>query len=369
MSFEIAFSPRARKSPYFESTVAAGVTTFSIYNHTYFPLSYGSMEDEYWRLINGVAVWDVSCQRQIELEGPDATALAQLLCTRNLTNTRIGQGRYAPMCDHEGRLINDPLVLRVDEDRWWFSIADSDMLAWCRAIAAERGLGDVAISELDVAPLAVQGRHGEDTVAALLGEWVRGIRFFDYRPAEINGINLWVGRAGYSTKGGFELYLLDPDRGTELWDLVMEAGRPFDIGPGTPNHMERIESAFISIRTDTTDDTDPFEARLTPYVSFEPGIEYIGRAALEAKRDEGLQREIVGLFIDGERRHPNQEPLPVTVDGEPVGFVRSMVWSPQLQSMIALAIIDVPHNELDRKVSVDIGDEVRTALVTELPFI
>lgn len=368
MAFEIAFSPRARKSPYFDATVAAGVTAFSIYNHTYFPLSYGSMEQEYWRLINDVAIWDVACQRQIELLGPEAGQLAQLLCARDLSTTEIGQGKYVPMCDHEGRLINDPLLLRVDEDRWWFSIADVDMLWWCRAIARERDL-QVEVNELEVAPLAVQGPKAEDVVADLLGEWIRDIKFFRYARAELDGIELQVGRAGWSTKGGFELYLETTDRGVELWDRVVEAGRPYGIGPGTPNHMERIESGFFSMRTDTDDDSDPFEMRLGRYVSFAPGIDYIGREPLAANYDRGLRRQLVGLRIGGARRRPNDNWLPLEGNAGPVGTVRSMAWSPRLESMIALGVVDIDSSAVGTALKMETDDGLRLATVSELPFL
>lgn len=368
MAFEIAFSPRARKSPYFDATVAAGVKAFSIYNHTYFPMSYGSMEEEYWRLINDVAVWDVSCQRQIEIKGPDAAALAQLLCTRDLSTTQVGQGKYVPMCDHKGRLLNDPLLLRVDEDRWWFSIADVDMLIWCRGVGAERGF-DVAINELDVAPLAVQGPKAENVVADIFGDWIRGIRFFRYAPAEIDGIKLQIGRAGWSTKGGFELYLETPSRGHDLWNMVMEAGAPYDIGPGTPNHMERIESGFFSLRTDTDDETDPFEVRLGKYVSDNPDIEYLGQEPLAAKREAGVARELVGVRLEGTRRPPNTKPVPLHGNDGLAGRIRSMTWSPRLEAMIALAMVEVPYNQIGTELKMETGEGFKSAMVTELPFI
>lgn len=368
MDFEIAFSPRARKSPYFDRTVAAGVKAFSIYNHTYFPVSYGSMETEYWRLFDAVAIWDVSCQRQIEVAGPDADLLTQAVCTRDMRDTAIGQGRYTAMCDHEGRLLNDPLVLKVDDDRWWISIADSDMLFWIRAIKAERGL-NASVTELDVAPLAVQGRYAEDTLADMIGDWIRDIRFFRFVEIEHEGIPFWIGRAGYSGVDGFELYLTDPSKGGELWDHVMAAGEPYDIGPGTPNHMERVESGFISIRTETLDDSDPYECRLGRYVSADPDLGYIGAEALAAKREAGLSRELVGLVVDGPRRLPNTTPLTVKVGEDVVGQVRTLVWSPQCDSMIALGLIDVPHNELGTKMTVDVDGGVVGAMVTEVPFV
>ena len=180
MGFGLGIGIRIRKSAYFDATVAAGVTHFSTYNHMFMPVSYGDQLAEYRRLIEGVAMWDVACQRQVELRGPDASALAQAVVCRDISDVEVGQGKYTPMVDHSGRLINDPLTLRVDEDRWWISLADGDMLYWCRAIAAERGL-DVEVSEPDVSPLAVQGPKAEDVIASLFGDWIRDIRYFWYQ--------------------------------------------------------------------------------------------------------------------------------------------------------------------------------------------
>jgi len=370
MGFEISIGPRIRKSPFFEATVAAGVTSFTVYNHMYMPVSYGYPMAEYWRLVNDVAMWDVSVQRQVELRGPDAHALAQAVSARDLSRQEVGQGKYAPMVDHRGAIINDPLTLRVADDVWWISIADLDILYWCRAIAGERCL-DVAVNEPDVSPLAVQGPKAEDTIAALLGEHIRSVRFFRYVDAEIEGIPLKVGRAGWSKQGGFELYLLDGTKGTELWNLVADAGGPFGIGPGAPNPIERVESGLFSFYGDNYDDSDPFEVGLGRFVDLDTDVEFIGKASLIERRERGLRHELVGVAFEGDPVDPNEEHWPILVDGAVVGVATVATHSPRVDggTNVALALIDVPHNAPGTEVVVATSAGDRAGATRSLPLI
>ena len=365
--FRLAFGSRVRTSPFFDATVAAGATHFTTYNHMLMPVSYGDQAVEYRRLTEQAAVWDVAVQRQVELRGPDAAELAQLIAARDLTGMDVGQGRYAPVCDHDGLLLNDPLVLRPGREAYWVSIADSDLLLWIRAIGNERGL-DVDVHEVDVAPLAVQGPRAEDTVAVLLGDWVRDVRSFRFVRTELDGIPLLVGRAGWSKQGGFELYLLDPDRGTDLWSRVMAAGEPFDIGPGAPNFVERLESGLFSFGTDAPPDADPFEVGLGRWVSLDSAVPFIGKAALEAKARAGLRRELVGVRMEGDPVQPAARPWPARVDSAVVGAVRAAAHSPRFETNIGLAFLDVPANAPGTQLTVDAEGEVRRAVVVALPF-
>ena len=245
MSFEIGIGPNIRKSPYFAATVVDGVRSFSVYNHMYLPAHFGNPGLEYQRLTESVAMWDVGAQRQVEISGPDAAALVQYLCARDLADTGIGQGRYVPVCNHAGQLINDPVLLKLAEDRFWLSIADSDIELWASGIAAERGM-TVTIFEPDVSPLAVQGPKAAELIAGIFGDWIYELKYFYFKQTNLQDIPLVLARSGWSKQGGFELYLQDASRGSELWDMVKHYGTAFDIGPGAPNVIERLESGLLS---------------------------------------------------------------------------------------------------------------------------
>lgn len=370
MSLGIAIGARVRKSPYFNKTVEDGVTSFSVYNHMYMPTGYGDPSAEYDRLINGVAMWDVAVERQVSLKGRDAEKLARYLTTRDLGALNVGQGRYVPLCDHRGTLINDPVLLPISEDEYWLSIADSDVLLWSRGIAAERGY-EVNIHEPDVSPLAIQGPKAVDVVADLFGDWVRDLKYFGHREARLNGIPLHVARSGWSKQGGYELYLQDGLRGGELWDLVKEAGQKYDIGPGTPNYIERLESGLVSYGADTDDFTNPYEVGLGKFVSLEREDEFIGKEALKKIKKEGIKRQFVGYRIEGQPLAAgNQHKWPVK-DGEVfVGFVSASAWSPRVKSNIGVGLVETAYSEPGSKVTIqtDLAEGDMQAEVAKLPF-
>ncbi|MEO0654697.1 MAG: glycine cleavage system protein T, partial [Pseudomonadota bacterium] len=276
---QILEAGRLRRSPFYASTIAEGAQAMLTYNRMLVPRGYGDPEAEYWRLINGVSMWDVAVQRQVQLKGPDAGRLAQMLCPRDLSKQAVGQGKYVAICDHKGTLINDPIALKVAEDCYWLSIGNSDIWFWARCVAGERGL-DVEVSEPDVSPLAVQGPKAEDVVASLFGDWVRSLKYFWFGDAEVDGIPVKVARAGWSKQGGFEIYLLDGAKGDQLWNIVKEAGQPFDIGPGYPNPSERTESGLLNWGIDTDDTTNPFEVRLGRFVDLDLDEDIVGLNAL-----------------------------------------------------------------------------------------
>lgn len=366
--FSISPSTRIRPSPFYDATVAEGVTSFTVYNRMLMPTGYGDPEGEYRRLTEGVALWDVAVERQVQIAGPDAARLTQILVPRDLAKCVVGQGRYVALCNHAGSLINDPILLKLADDRFWLSIADSDMLFWARAIAAERGL-DVALSEPDVSPLAVQGPFAEDVVAALLGDWVRGLKYFWFSETIVEGIPVAVARSGWSKQGGFEIYLMDGSRGTELWNLVREAGKPWDIGPGNPNAVERIESGLLSWGGDTDDRTNPFEVRLGRFVDLDVPDDVIGIAALRRIAASGPARHQLGVVLDGEAA------LPPTVlwadiltDGRKVGDMTNCVWSWRLGRNIGFALVSVAAQPGDPVEVVRDGARIAGRLV-ELPFL
>lgn len=366
--YGITPSARLRPSPYFEATLAEGVTAFTTYNQMLMPTSYGHPEQEYWRLIDGVSQWDVACERQVQLKGPDAGRLAQILAPRDLSKCSVGQGKYVPVCNYAGVLINDPILLKLADDLYWLSIADSNIWFWARAIAEERGL-NVAVSEPDASPMAVQGPKAEDVVASVFGDWVRGLKYFWFRETAIDGIPVVVARSGWSKQGGFEIYLKDGARGTQLWNIVKEAGKPWDIGPGSPNWSERVESGLISYGGDTDRETNPFEVRMGKYVDLDVDDDVIGIKALRRIHAKGPQRHSLGIILGG------KDPITfgftwndIREDGAKVGDMTTCAWSYRMKKNIGFALISTRCKAGDA-IEVLRQAEVIPGTLTELPFL
>ncbi len=366
--FQIFPNARLRPSPFYECTVEDGLTAASIYNRMVMPTSYGDPEGEYWRIINGVSMWDVGVERQVEVTGPDAARLAQIVSPRDLSKCKVGQGKYVPLCTHAGVLYNDPILLKLDEDRFWFSIADSDVRAFIGTVAAERGL-DVQIREPDVSPLAIQGPRAEDVIASIFGDWVRDMRYFWFRETEISGIPVALQRSGWSKQGGFEIYLKDSSKGRELWSLVKEAGAPFGIGPGSPATPERTESGLVSVGGDTDDRTNPFEVRLGKYVDLDVPDDTVGIKALRQIAADGPTRHQLGLILEVETPAPlGFHWEPILKDGARIGAMTNCVWSFRLQKNIGYALIERSASPGETVEIVRASGLVEAALV-ELPFL
>lgn len=368
MAFQIGIGPRVRKSPFYDATVKAGVAGFTIYNHMYMPISYGDLDAEYDRLINGVGMWDVAAERQVELKGPDAFKLAQYLTPRNLSKFAIGQGKYVPICNHQGHLINDPICLKLAEDRYWLSIADSDVLLWAQAVAGEKKF-DVVVSEPDASPLAIQGPKAEQVVADLFGAWPAKLKYFWFRKAKLDGIPVLVARSGWSKQGGFELYLLDGSKGTQLWDRVAKAGKKYGIGPGCPNYIERVESGLLSYGADNAVDSTPYEVGLGKYVDLDQRAAFIGKAALKKAAEDGPQRKTVGLIVAGRALKSNEHPWRVFKGKRDVGMMGVVAYSPRLKKNVALAQIASSVKDDATDLTVQTPSGTRKATITPLPFI
>ena len=369
MTFDFAIGANLRKSPYFAATLRAGVKSFSVYNHMLIPAHFGDPDAEYQRLMTGVAMWDVAAQRQVQVTGPDAARLVQYITPRNLAATRVGQGRYVPICDHDGILINDPVLLKLAEDRFWLSVADSDLHLWCQAIARERGW-QAQVSEPDVSPLAIQGPLAEQVTAALFGDWVRDLRYFGFAETDLDGIPLVLARSGWSKQGGFELYLTDGTRGTELWDRVAAAGQPFGIGPGAPNDIERVESGLISYGSDMrwqVIPATPFEMGLGGLVDLTRSDDFVGKAALQRMAGQRPARRRTGFRIDGTPAAPGH-PVPVLLAGKPVGVLSELVVSPRLGQTIGVGLLQSDLTDDTPGLCADLPQGPVALRPTPLPF-
>ncbi len=363
----IAFGPRVRKSPFFDATVRYGAKAYTIYNHMYMPLYYDSFVNDYWRLINDVTLWDVSCQRQVEITGPDAFNLFRRLTPRNLDKCAVGQGMYALITDENGGILNDPVLLKLSENHFWLSLADSDILPWVKGLALAWGM-DVTVTEPDVSPLALQGPKSHALMVDLFGDWIKKLKFFWFREIEFKGMPMVIAKSGWSTQGGYELYLRDGRYGEDLWEMIMEAGQLYNIGPGAPSPIERVEGGLLSYRTDMDETNNPYEVGLGKYVDVDQKTDFMGKAALRRVKAEGIKQKLVGLEVHAEPLDGNEHQLPVLHNGEPSGRMSTVTYSPRLDKNIALAIVPIAKAELGTNLTIEAPRGPIESTVVPIPF-
>jgi glycine cleavage system aminomethyltransferase T len=359
---------RLRRSPFFEATQRHGPKGFTVYNHTLFPTHYDDFEAEYRHLLEHVTLWDVAVERNVEVTGPDGFRFAQLLTCRDLSKCAVGQGKYVLITAADGAILNDPVMLRLDENTFWFALADSDVLLYAFGLAAHAGL-DVEIREVDAAPLQIQGPKSKDVVRDLLGPDILDLRYYWFTRTEVDGIPVIVTRTGWTSEVGYEVYLLDPERGVDLWERIIEAGRPHRIRPTGPSDIRRIEGGIFNYRADMDWTTNPYELGLDRLVDLDMEAEFMGKDALRRIRDQGVRRKMVGVEIAGERLEMNETRWPVGSDGRRVGSVTSAIHSPRLEKNIGFAWVPVELSDLGSRLSVDTPDGRREATVVRMPFV
>lgn len=369
--------PRIKKSPYFYASRRHGVQLYSTYNHHYHPRHYGDPVEEYWQLLNGVTLWDVGgAERQVEISGPDAFDFTNLLVARDLNKCAVEQCKYVFNCLPDGGIINDPVLLRVEENRFWLSLADSDVELWARGVAHGSDY-DVTVKEIDVGPLQVQGPKSKDVMVDLFGQDILEIPYYFMRPFEVDGMNVLVSRTGYTAELGFEIYLYEASKnGVKLWDAVLEAGKPHDLAVIGPSHIRRIEGGILALGCDMWYDTNPYEVGYGYdwMVDLEQGADFIGKAALHRIKEEGPKRQLVGVEIGGANLGAYNDGSMIDVfgvhkGGARIGDVTSACYSPRLEKNIGFAMVPTEHSELDTELEIERPEETVAAIVVEKPFV
>jgi len=365
---KVVFSPRVRKSPFFQSTMKYGAKAFTVYNHMYLPVSFESTINDYNNLLQGVQLWDVGVERQVQIKGPDAASLIQFLTPRNIKKCSVGQAMYAPLLDFQGGFINDPVMLKLAEDFYWLSIADGDSLLWVEAIAKGYNF-NVEVVEPDVSPLQVQGPNSAKLMTKVFGEWVDDLGFYRFKEVTHNGIPMVIARMGYSRELCYEIFLQDYSKGNELWEILWQAGQDLNISPGGPNIIFRLEGGILSYLADFDRTNNPYEVGLDWMIDLDQEDDFIGKEALREISQRGPTKKLMGAEINGDPiESSNEDYLPVLIDGKRVGTMTAMVFSPRLQKNIAYVFLEIEHAKVGQEILISNSDQYLEAVVVDLPW-
>ena len=367
-SYPIAKSRRVRSTPYTSRIENQGVTAYTVYNHMLLPAAFGSLEESCDHLKKNVQVWDVSAERQVEISGNDAAKLVQLMTCRDLSNSKIGRCYYCPIIDESGNLVNDPVILKLAEDRWWISIADSDVIFFAKGLASGNKF-NVKIFEPNVDILAIQGPKSFDLMEKIFGKKIKDLKFFGFDYFEFNGVKHLIARSGWSKQGGFEVYVENTQSGLELYDQLFELGKEFNVKPGCPNLIERIESGLLSYGNDFDNNDNPFECGFGKYVNLDTNINFLGKDKLKKIEKEGIKRKLMGVLIETDKINLTMSLNIRDINNNFIGELRSACYSPHFKKVIGIAMINQPYCKASESGIIEIDGNSLSLKVCDLPFI
>jgi glycine cleavage system aminomethyltransferase T len=362
---------RLRRSPYYEAEQKYGPKGYTVYNHMLFPIRFDTFENEYETLLHDVTLWDVAVERCVEIDGPDGFRLMQLMTPRDMSKCAVGQAKYVLICAQDGGILNDPVLTRMGENKFWITLASSDVLFYAKGLADSMGL-DVTVTEADVSPLQIQGPKSKELMVDLFGEQILDIRYYWFIEADLDGIPVVITRTGWTSEVGYEIYLTDSRRGNELFEKIMAAGKKHGIRPCGPVDIRRIEGAIFNWGADMTWKNNPLEITgLERLVDWDlPDEAVISLPALRNIREQGVSKKLVGVEIGGDPfPNLNTTKWDVFWDGKKVGKVTSAVYSPRLKKNIGYAWLPLELAELGNEFDVDTEHGKATAQVAEMPFI
>ena len=365
---DFGFGTQIRKSPFFDATVRWGAKGFSTYNHMYIPRDFGDPEENFWNLINDAILCDVAVERQVQIKGPDAEKFVQMMTPRDLSTMDVGQCKYVILTNQYGGILNDPVLLKISDDCYWFSLADSDVLFWAQGLAATKKF-DINICEPDVSPLQLQGPKSREIMVDLFGEEIASLKYYWFKPFKLNGIDLIISRTGWSSELGYEIFLLNSKDGDKLYQTIMESGQHKGLKPGHTSTIRRIEGAMLSYHADMDINTNPFELGLDRFIDIDKDFDFVGKEALIEIKRQGVSRQQVGLEIKADPMPgPNTRFWEIKIKDNTVGKVTSAVYSPRLKKNIAFAMLEKRYSKIGTEVQVISESDVLPAEVVEKPF-
>ena len=367
-TFSIAKSRRLRSTPYTSRIEEQGVTAYSSYNHMLLPAAFGSIEESYHHLKKSVQVWDVAGERQVEIIGNDSAKLVQLMTCRDLSKSKDGRCYYCPIIDDNAGIINDPVVLRLSNNRWWISIADSDVILFAKGLAIGNKF-DVQIFEPDVNIMAVQGPKSFKLMEKVFGEEITKLKFFGFDYFDFKGIKHLIAQSGWSKQGGYEIFVENTSSGLALYDHLFEVGKEFDVKPGCPNLIERIESALLSFGNDMDNNDNPFECGFDKFINLDSDVIFLGKENLKKIKSEGIKRKLMGVQIDTKEINVSRSIDLKDENNIKIGELRSGCYSPHIGKVIGIAMIKKPFWEVSQTIKIEINNQTFDGKVCDLPFI
>ena len=368
-NFFIAKSRRLRSTPYSSRIEKQGLSSYTVYNHMLLPTGFrDSLEEDYYHLKEHVQVWDVAGERQVEISGKDSAKLVQLMTCRDLSKSKDGRCYYCPIIDNKGCLINDPIVLRHSKEKWWLSIADSDVILYAKGLAIGYKL-EVKIHEPNVNILAVQGPKSYSLMENIFGKKITELNFFDFDYFKFNGVNHLIARSGWSKQGGYEIYVENIQSGLELYDHLFDVGKEFNVKPGYPNLIERIESALLSCGNDFDNNDNPLECGFDKYTNLDNDVEFIGKNELKRIKSQGISKRLMGIKIDAKNISVSGSIEIKDLSGNFIGELRSGVYSPNFSKVIGIAMINKSYCKVSQECQIVIDKSVCNGELCELPFI
>ncbi len=367
-SFSIAKSRRLRGTPYTSRIEKQGVTAYTIYNHMLLPAAFGSIEDSYHHLKQYVQIWDVAAERQVEISGKDSAKLVQLMTCRDLSKSKDGRCYYCPIIDDNAGLINDPVVLRLNENKWWLSLADSDVILFAKGLAIGNKF-DVKIFEPDVDIMAIQGPKSFELMEKVFGDKIVNLKFFGFDYFEFGGDKHLIARSGWSKQGGYEIYVEHNVSGLKLYDHLFEIGKEFNIKPGCPNLIERIESGLLSYGNDIDNGDNPYECGFDKYINIDSEVNFLGKEKLKKIESEGIKKKLMGVMLDIDKISITGSLELSDQNNNIIGELRSACYSPHFKKVIGIAMMKKPHWNVDQDIKANINGEICEGKVCDLPFI
>jgi len=367
-TYSIAKSRKLRSTPYTSRIEKQGVTAYSSYNHMLLPAAFGSIEDSYYHLKKNVQVWDVAGERQVEIIGKDSAELVQLMTCRDLSKSKDGRCYYCPIIDDKGGIINDPVVLRLNNNRWWISIADSDVILFAKGLAIGNKF-DVQIFEPEVNIMAVQGPKSFKLMEKVFGEEITKLKFFGFDYFDFKGTKHLIAQSGWSKQGGYEIYVENTNSGLALYDHLFEVGKEFDVKPGCPNLIERIESALLSYGNDMDNNNNPFECGFDKFINLDSDVIFLGKENLKKIKSEGIKRRLMGVQIDAKEINVSGSIDLKDENNIKIGELRSGCYSPHIGKVIGIAMIKKPFWEVSQTIKIEINNQTFDGKVCDLPFI